>query len=100
MAKSNQQKEQERQEQLKFMRAMQLKFMRDPNEWPRWPLLPMKRRGARGQFPDCGFLVTGQGPVIHRAAIYQVEVGTRWDSFSREMYESFERLYDSGWEID
>jgi hypothetical protein len=80
-------------------RANQVAFMIKSDHWPRWPLLPMKRH-HRGHLDAVGFLVTGKGPVIHRGSMYQVEPGVMWDSFSREMYESFDALYAAGWRID
>lgn len=88
-----------KQDALRHERDMNLRFMKSSDKWPRWPLLPIKQRGEPG-FPNVGFLVCGAGPVVHRGAIFAVNPGDRWDSFSREMYESFEALYAAGWRVD
>lgn len=78
----------------------EIAFMVKTKAWPLWPVLPMKRSEGGGHFPTMGFLVAGKGPAIHRGAIHAVNPGDRWDSFSREMYESFEALYAAGWRVD
>lgn len=39
-------------------------FVLDPGEWPRWPLLPMKRNASALDHPDdfCGFIAAEPSP--------------------------------------
>ena len=54
-------------------REKDTRFIRDPYEWPKWPLCPLKR--VHGQFTDsnyCGFLVNQEAPP------YKVYLGYIW----------------------
>ena len=33
-----------------------------PNEWPRWPLLPLVHRKRKARLADCGFLLEEDAP--------------------------------------
>lgn len=79
-------------------RSMNLRWMNDPDKWPRWPLLPLKKPDPRGQLAETGFLVCGKGPVVHLGSMYQVT--PEWNDFKREPFESFAALYAAGWRID
>lgn len=66
-------------------------FMRDPDEWPLWPVLPLKKTGG-----PLGALVesnVGVEPVVRLGNIYT-------DSHDIESYESLEAVYDAGWRVD
>ena len=47
-------------------------FVRDAMEWPRWPVLPLKRRNG-GDFADadyCGFLFDNGKPKVYIGIIF------------------------------
>lgn len=76
-------------------REQELKAMQDPDKWPHWPYLPMKR-GNIWTPGNLGVLVAGQGPVIYRGNLFLFDPKT----CEKTTYDSFEALYDAGWRGD
>lgn len=53
------------------------KFVSDPEEWPRWPLLPVKRRDG-DQFHQhgyCGFMFADGRPRVYLGYMYELGAG-------------------------
>jgi hypothetical protein len=68
----------------------------NPQHWPKWPVLPLKRRkGDLGHGDYLGFLVdTGPSP------IYQVYIGCMFlPPTNMEIYTTLDELLDV-WEVD
>lgn len=83
-------------------RKLDLDFARNPDNWPAWPRLPLKRRGSN-IFLDpkgLGYLenlsLRGDAtPVVFIGVMFE----NRTDETEKIEYESFEALLEE-WEID
>jgi hypothetical protein len=86
-------------------RQQDLKMMQSPDDWPRWPLLPIKKP-IKGQFPDTAVLFAdGTATVIWVNPFTLSErPGTTWaekfDGAKKQAYVSFEAMIDDGWRVD
>ena len=73
-----------------------LEFMRDPNEWPTWPVLPVKRRGSM----DVGLMLEGQGnkaaPIVYLTNLFIRD----FENCEQKKYEDLEGVVDDGWVVD
>lgn len=82
-----------------------LAMVQDPNSWPRWPILPVKRP-VKGSFPECGSLFADGKPAIYRIGLYQLgdKPGTtyaeKFAGVERLEFPSFEAMLAAGWEVD
>lgn len=76
-------------------------------KWPRWPILPMKKRNPSGGFPDLGFLHADNARDADGVKLY----GTDIHSFAEMTIEqrkavavtefaTVDALLAAGWEID
>lgn len=79
-------------------------FMKHAELWPRWPVLPVKKR-VDGQFPICAVMFDGlPKPTVFLANLCMVENGkmTATELYKGQhwVYESFEALVADGWEVD
>lgn len=97
-------------------RLTDLEMMKRPAQWPRWPLLPLKRPRPEGGFPDTGFLAAYStqpstatrivpDAVVMLGSIYQIkESGSLralvegWER--KEKFDSLEALVAAGWRVD
>lgn len=71
-----------------------LEFMLEPDLWPRWPYLPIRKRNPAGPFPFHGTLVqTSEG----KFEFIQVDDGSK---ISRGGLELIQQLFDEGWIVD
>lgn len=86
-------------------------FMSDPNKWPCWPFLPVKRYTAQaGPGPVCGLIlaVEGQMTTVYFASMFRTEgrVGELTTDFikneaiKRTVYEDIDKLLADGWIVD
>ena len=74
-----------------------LEMMSSPNDWPRWPQLPLKR--WRDGEMDCGVIVewaSGVRPIIYLKNLFQNFAA---DTPTVE-YPSLEALVADGWVVD
>lgn len=88
-------------------RSKELAMMQDPDRWPKWPHLPMKKYSTTpGAFPEkFGYLIdvdtdasTAGGsvkPILYTYPGEPVPVGT-----VIEQFKTFEELLDAGWVVD
>lgn len=81
-------------------------FLEDPMEWPRWPLLPLKKR--RGDFHAddfAGFLFAEGKPKVYIGTIFGIrgEKGQKWSEVLADHqvveYSDFDDLL-AVWEVD
>jgi hypothetical protein len=77
-------------------------FIRDPDHWPQWPRLPLKK----GPWPDrvIGFLCDNgglDGPLPEPVRVYH---GNIWADFTETPpfteYATVDDLLGAGWEVD
>jgi hypothetical protein len=87
-------------------RAADLRVLIDPDSWPRWPVLPLKRWDKERHTWDFGTVFADRRPIVYRVSIFAIDkpTGTKWgDIFaelSREEYESPAQMVVAGWEVD
>lgn len=81
-------------------------FIEDPDNWPQWPLLPMKRIDSNQRL-ECAFIVSGDSGVkLYRGnifAIYERPGNTLAEKLTDVpiyKYESVDALLADGWVID
>ncbi len=74
-------------------------FIQNPNAWPNWPILPMKRanEGEPGAFPICGFIRLGVNTTIHLGSIHD---NIDSNQVEKKEYSSLDELFDDGWVVD
>lgn len=75
-----------------------LRFLQDPNLWPAWPFLPLKRYNATGGWPEFGYVVAVKGQLtsIRKGNMF----GAKSDDPVTWVYETPEALLADGWEVD
>lgn len=84
-------------------RERNLKFILDQDQWPRWPVLFMKRRRAAG-LPDCGIIqgsleteFRADGPISLTHVEYD-EGGAK--PVDTTVFPTVNAMLDAGWEVD
>jgi hypothetical protein len=87
-------------------RVEELDFLRNPDQWPNWPLLPIKRYGAPGDPPECALLdsIGAPEPKVRVVFVnmFQLRELTHAErqALRVEVYDSAEALLDDGWMVD
>lgn len=81
----------------------ELAMMRDPERWPHYDILPVKRyKKGMGTFstggPECGVLRSGRGPVVYKGNPWQREALETAPVIAE--YKTFEEMYADGWVVD
>lgn len=80
-----------------------LTFMQEPNKWPNWPILPVRKPVAMHS-PILGVMVdTDQGvkPIVYLANVWDMSGSTLTiDQYEKEEFVDFEGVYDAGWRVD
>lgn len=82
-------------------RELDLAFARDPDNWPAWPRLPLKRRGV-DHFADPKGLSYLENLTLRGEATPTVFIGCIFENRTDEEkieYKSFEDLLEE-WDID
>jgi hypothetical protein len=84
-------------------------FMLDPNQWPNWPVLPVKRYDGTkpSGFPECAVMVACEGllTTVFMANMYGL-VGESVGAMIRDLevkrveYADIDALLDDGWRVD
>jgi hypothetical protein len=83
-------------------------FMEDPEKWPSWPLLPVKRytEKPRGglNLPDCALLYddlsrTGVAPTVYLENLFTATPESMKTAEKIE-YQDFADLIADGWVVD
>lgn len=82
-----------------------LEGMKSPGSWPRWPVLPLKRRDRAESGPEMGILaVRGLDekpePIVYRTNMFEATSWEKLDENPKYTYESFEALQADGWVVD
>jgi hypothetical protein len=73
-----------------------IRFMEDIDHWPKWPVLPVKRRTKNDT--EIGILWAEKKPIIYLVNMYNIPPDlTKAPQIS---YESFQALVFDGWVVD
>jgi len=83
------------------MRSMteEVKMMKDPGSWPMWPVLPVVKHAAG----SCGILTADGKPIIYLVNMLDLSSGVLKDMLvdkPKVEFESFEAIFNAGWEVD
>jgi len=75
-------------------------MIKDPNMWPRWPALPMKK--LLGRQIKCGYIIDdGKKPDIIIGSIFDIPRDPiLLKALPREEYDSAEEVSADGWRVD
>lgn len=79
-------------------------MMENPLDWPRWPVLPLKRFGDSTR-PMAGVMVAIEA---RRLDVYFCNmfdlssglIGEQLDKYDKQTYKDFEAILDDGWRVD
>jgi len=75
-----------------------------PEDWPMWPVCPIKRSGKNGGL-ETGFLVAWEGRLttVFDGNIFELGKGTFDEVFGplpQKQYDNHEAILDDGWVVD
>jgi len=78
-----------------------IELIENPDEWPRWPTLPVKRipPGEFGFLREVGLSGVVK-PVVYLRNASDLETVKTFDEIETIEYSSFNQMFDYGWRID
>lgn len=79
-------------------REHDLSMMRDPNAWPQWPILPLKRSTPDDPL-DCGFIAEQEEIIVYHGTMFEVKEAVA-DTSRHLRYSTWDEVYDDGWRVD
>lgn len=85
-------------------REKDLKFMSDPEKWPEWPWLPMKRR-VPGEHPELALLhadcEADKPTPLYKINLFQLKTWFPTHKMPKtKEYKTFDEMLADGWEVD
>lgn len=86
-------------EQAQELQERDLQMMQEPQRWPAYPRLPLKRTQGGG-WPELGFLQCVSGvvpPIVYLGNIYD---HLSVQQLERLEYSGFHELQEAGWVVD
>ncbi len=87
---------------MTFNKEAEIEMIDSPNKWPKWPLLPIKKREGIG-LSHCAVIID------HNRSDGKIRIRTGvsvWDRIEKintaeiEVFDSTEALVDAGWIVD
>lgn len=80
-------------------------MMLNPEGWPRYPLLPLKRSDpAESHRLEYGTLYRGTGFIVYLVGIYAIPAGRRLpdvlEPYKAMVYSNVDAVLDDGWRVD
>lgn len=74
-----------------------VKFLSNPNEWPCWPVCPVKRN----DLTELGIVFGGQ-PIVYETNMFMLPEMTpeNLEQMKKHKYDSMEELVADGWLVD
>ncbi len=88
-------KAQSRYDRDEMEKKITLEFLADPDTWPKWPALPLKRRTPKG--PDLAVVMAGNRTKLYLTNLYMLGQA---DKLEFLQYDSVEDVVKAGWIID
>ena len=82
-----------------------LDFLKDPDRWPLWPLLPIKRSRPK-QGPECALMFASGKPEVIFGDLYALDsrpgesYSEKFAGLQRKEYPTFEAMVADGWRPD
>lgn len=83
-----------------------LTFLKDPDSWPNWPFLPIKRRDNSLVRKNLGVLVASEEYakghiIVNHVYLFSLPKTTEdWNACPKTEYDSLEALLRDGWIVD
>lgn len=79
-----------------------LAMMKNPNLWPAWPVLPIKKRNSKGGFPESAFLIEAQDYkfVVVHGNIFRMSEEGYFKTCKITKFDSFEDIISAGYTVD
>jgi len=75
-------------------------FIEQPDNWPTWPLLPVKNRERRDDFgPSTGLIHAAQLTIVRLGNMFDMN-REKWDNAEKLEFADVQALVDAGWEPD
>lgn len=82
-------------------------LMQDPDDWPCWPMLPVKRYSTKeGSWPETGLMIAksnvagGVEPTVYMLNLFGEHTIKEFIECKKHKYESLDALVDDGWIVD
>lgn len=77
-------------------------FVLNPQKWPNWPFLPMKRYVQNKHLPEFGVIMTRMGlSTIFDANLFDLpKTEEGWKALKHKKYSSVEEMLQDGWIVD
>jgi hypothetical protein len=79
---------------MAITKDVQDRIIMDPNNWPGWPMLPVKKLGGYG----LGVVLETEGPEI-LIVEGNMFAGIKGDA-PRHTFQSLDEVWDAGWRVD
>jgi hypothetical protein len=81
------------------------RMMADPGDWPRWPILPLKRTSPQGVGLECAIMVAWEEHLttVFFADMFDLPGGTFKEVFGslpQKKYTDYDAILDDGWMVD
>lgn len=86
-------------------RQLDLERMKAHNDWPMWPVLPIKKR-VKNSSPECAILFADGRPTVIKTGLYALDdlpgksYAEKFAGLQKQEYPTFEALVADGWEVD
>jgi hypothetical protein len=76
-----------------------IRMMDDPDNWPQWPLLPLKRYAVGSNDMETGYMIHVSGE--DRTTVFQGNIFmAQPDTDPAIKYDGFQEIVNDGWEVD
>ena len=78
----------------------ELRLMEAENQWPLWPVLPVKHRTRKqkGGFPTLGVILSPK-PIVYVGVLIHGNMGNLEDA-KQEAFKDWRELIEAGWRGD
>jgi hypothetical protein len=86
---------------LSTQKAM-VNFIVDIDGWPRWPILPLKRKNEKASFGmDMGVITVGNLTTVLLTDMFSLPRSQEeYDSMDKVEYNTINEMILDGWEVD
>ena len=79
-------------------------FLEDPDNWPNWPVCPVKRYWPGYTWPEYGCVDAGSvkgRPIVMMLSLYDLPVSQELlNKTERHRYSSVDEMLEAGWVVD
>lgn len=90
---------------MKTIKQITLEMLSDPDLWPNWPILAVKR--YKNKFLEIGLVLYEEGyqkgiiTIYYNINMYMFpKTPDEWNKAEKYIYNTVHALIDDGWEVD